>query len=123
MMRTFLSELNSPEARQALAESVLAVLDAWGIHPAKQAELLGLADTAPFRHGQPLPADPDVLERVGHLLGIERTLRRLCPDDPASRQAWLMLPDVRLDGHSPLRVMLEGLEGIKRVRTLLEASP
>ncbi len=117
-MRTQLPGLHSTEARQAAAGAVFAVLNAWGIHPVKQAELLGLPSIAP---GQPLPDDPGVLERAGHLLGIERALKRLEPDDPASRHAWLMIPDQELGGRTPLLVMLEGLEGIKRVRERLES--
>lgn len=120
MTRTLLPELHSPATRQALAEAALTVLDAWGIHPAKQAELLGLADIAPLRQGQPLPDDPCVLERAGHLLGIERALKQLYPDDPASRHASLMLPAAGLNGHPPLLVLLSGMEGIKRVRALIE---
>ena len=121
MTRTLLPEIHSAETRQALAESVLAVLDGWGIHPAKQAELLGLPDLAPLRQGRPLPDGPAVLERAGHLLGIERALKRLYPHDPASRHAWLMLPDAELGEQPPLRVMLDGVEGIKRVRKRIEA--
>lgn len=115
--RTFLPELESPETRRAVAESVLAVLDAWGVHPAKQAELLGLVVID--RRAFPLD-NAAVLERGGHLLAIERALRRIEPDDPASRHAWLMLPDAGLGLRSPLSVMLDGLEGIKRVRARLE---
>lgn len=118
MTRTWLPEITSPEAKQALIEAVVAVLDAWGIAPAKQAELLGLAAIIPV---QPLPDDPALLERAGHLLGIERALRRLEPHDPAARHAWLMLPNAELDGRSPLLVMLEGVDGIKRVRARLES--
>ena len=121
MTRTLLPAVHSPETRQALAEAVLAVLGDWGVAPAKQAELLGLADAAPLSQGQPLPDDPGVLERAGHLLGIERALKRRYPDDPAARHAWLMLPAAELGGQPPLRVMLDGVEGIKRVRSLLEA--
>lgn len=121
MTRTLLPELHSPETRQALAGAILAVLDGWGIHPAKQAELLGLTDLAPLKQGQPLPDDPKVLERAGHLLGIERALKRLYPDDPASRHASLMLPLAELSGQPPLLVMLGGVDGIKEVRTLLES--
>jgi len=120
MTRTLLPELHSPETRQALAGAVLAVLDGWGIHPAKQAALLGLTDMAPLKQGQPLPDEPSVLERAGHLLGIERALKRLYPDDPASRHASLMLPLAELGGQPPLLVMLGGVDGIKRVRALLE---
>jgi hypothetical protein len=76
MTRTLLPEIHSAETRQALAESVLAVL--------------------------------------------ERALKSAYPDDPASRQAWLMLPDAELDDQPPLRAMLGGVEGIKRVRKHIE---
>jgi hypothetical protein len=121
MTRTLLTEVHSPETRLALAEAVLAVLGDWGVHPAKQAELLGLADTAAQRQGQPLPDEPGVLERTGQLLGIERALKRHYADDPAARHAWLMLPAAELGGRPPLRVMLDGVDGIRRVRALLEA--
>jgi hypothetical protein len=120
MTRTLLPEVHDPETRLALAEAVLGVLDGWGVAPAKQAELLGLADIAPLIPGAPLPDDPDVLERAGHLLGIERALKRRHPDDPAARHAWLMFPAAELGGQPPLRVMLDGVKGIERVRTLLD---
>jgi hypothetical protein len=119
MTRTLLPELHGAETRLALAEAVLAVLAEWGIYPAKQTELLGLA--APLDPAQPLPDDPAVLERAGHLLAIERALKRLHPDDPAARHAWLMFPAEALGGRPPLRVMLDGMAGIERVRALLEA--
>jgi len=122
MTRTFLPELHSPATRQALAVATLNVLDGWGIHPAKQAALLGLTDIAPLKQGQPLPDDSSVLERAGHLLGIERALKRIYPNDPASRQASLMLPLTELGGQPPLQVMLGSVDGIKQVRALLEST-
>jgi hypothetical protein len=121
MPRTLLPEVHSAETRLALAEAVLAVLDGWGVAPAKQTELLGLTDATPLRQGQPLSDDEGVMERAGHLLAIERALKRRHPDDPAARHAWLMLPAGELGGQPPLRVMLDGMEGIKRVRSLLGA--
>lgn len=121
MTRTLLPEVHSAETRLALAEAVLAVLGGWGVAPAKQAALLGLADTTPLHQGQPLPANPATLERAGHLLGIERALKRRYPGDAAGAHAWLMLPVEELGGQPPLRVMLDGVDGIKRVRSLLEA--
>jgi hypothetical protein len=118
MTRTLLPEVHDPETRHALAEAVFGVLGGWGVALAKQAELLGLG--APLDPLQPLPDDADVLARAGHLLGIERALKRHYPDDPAARPAWLMLPAAELDGQPPLRVMLDGVDGIKRVRSLLE---
>lgn len=118
MPRTLLPEIETPEARLALAEAAFGVLGGWGVAPAQQAALLKLA--APLAPGAPLPADPVVLECAGHLLGIERALKRRHPDDPAARHAWLMLPAPELDGRSPLRVMLDGVAGFARVRAQLE---
>lgn len=120
MPRTLLPEIHSHDTRLALAEAVLGVLADWGVAPAKQAELLGLGGRAPLPAGSPLPDDPGVLAHAGHLLGIERALKRLHPDDPAARRAWLMAPAAELGGQAPLREMLGGVEGRKRVRSLLD---
>ena len=118
MTRTLLPEIHTPETLAALADAVLAVLGDWGVAPARQVELPGLA-ASPIP-GKPLSDDPDVLERAGHLLGIERALKRSYPDDPAARHAWLMLPESGVGAQPPLRVMLDGVEGIRRARSLLE---
>lgn len=118
MTRTLLPETHTPETLAALADAVLAVLGDWGVAPARQVGLLGLA--AAQIPGQPLPDDPGVLERAGYLLGIERALKRRYPDDPAARHAWLMLPESGLGAQAPLRVMFDGVDGIRRVRSLLE---
>lgn len=120
MPRTLLPEIHDHDSRLALAEAALGVLADWGVAPAKQAELLGLGGLAPLPPGSPLPDDPGILARAGHLLGIERALKRLHPDDPAARRAWLMAPAAELGEQTPLREMLGGAEGIKRVRSLLE---
>jgi hypothetical protein len=122
MTETFLPQLHTSEARLAVAEVLLALFDRWGLAKAKQAELLGLPDTALLRAGQPLPDAAEVLERAGLLLAIDRALRRLYPDDRVLCDDWVAFPNSELGGLSPLAVMSSGLEGIRTVRTLLESA-
>jgi hypothetical protein len=118
---TGLAGIKDAEARKALAEAVLAQLEAWQLHPANQAALLGLDDIAPFRKGEPLPLNDEVLERTSHLLAIGRALHRLLPYQPEKRSSWFAEKNDLLDGATPLQWMLMGLEQMRMLRRMLDA--
>ena len=118
---TFVAGLKSEESRKVLAETLLAAFDRWGLTQQKQAALLGLPDMSTLMRGEPLPENPDVLERTGHLLAIDRALVRLYRDDVKARDAWLMFSYSELGGQSLLALMLAGLDGIKEVRKFIES--
>ena len=119
---TLLPELHTPEARQAVAELLLAQFQRWGLHEAKQAELLAMDDISVLQRGAPLPDRHETLERAGLILAIDRRLQRLFADDRVLRDGWVMFPNSALGGAAPLTVMLGGLEGIRRVWRLLGAA-
>lgn len=122
MPETRLTEVRDPETRRALGEALVARLDEWGLHEVNQAALVGVRDIAALRRGAPLPTDPEVLERAGHLLAIGRALYRAYPYQPRHRARWVSASHGRLHGSSPLQYMLAaGVNGIRRVRTLAEA--
>jgi hypothetical protein len=118
MPETLVPGLKSKEAREALAAAVIAVLDRWAVSSDQQAVLLGLSDVDSLRQGAPLPDDVDVLARAGHLLAIDRALRRYHGE--RERDAWLLLSCCELGGRSPLARMLTGADGLEKVRALLE---
>jgi hypothetical protein len=124
MIRTLLPELHSEEARKALSVSLMAVLDRWQLFDPERLVLLGLSDTAAlmrYRKGEPLADEPKLLERAGHLLAIERVLRRRYPYQPALRRGWIKQKDAGLGDRSPLEVIEEqGLEGLRAVREHLD---
>ena len=120
MTETFVTELNTPEARVALAEASLALFEQWGIHELNQLELLGIQERKDLQPGVPLPHDKEVLERAGQLLAIGRTLHKLFPYHPSRRNTWVLTANPGLNDHPPINVMLEGLDGIRKVRELLE---
>ena len=122
-VKTLLPELHSEEAHQALAEVVLALLEQWHVHELNQAVLLGVADVNGLRNGEPLPDEYAVLERVGHLLAINRLLSKRFLGQPGRIERWLALPQSQLGDKAPLELMLVGgLEGVRQVRALLEAA-
>lgn len=126
MNETLLPSLKGKQARKALAEAVIVIFDRWQLTEADQATLLGLTDPAEvfrYREGMPLPDDPDLLERVGHLLAIYRALQRIYGREPVLCDRWMLAKDLLLGQRSPLEVVrLEGLEGLKAIRRSLERS-
>ena len=122
MAETLVTELTSPEARKALAEAILALFHQWNLHLLNQAELLGLNNMSALNRGEPLPENPQVLERVGHLLAIERALTKHFPFDLNRRDSWIETANPKLENELPLKIMLvEGVEGMKKVRELAES--
>lgn len=121
MTKTLVTELKSEEARTALAEALLELFEQWGIHEINQSALLGMRDMARLKQGQPLPANENVLERAGQILAIERILARLYPNQARRQTDWIFTANPRLGGVPPINLMLEGLEGINRVRDHLES--
>jgi hypothetical protein len=116
---TLVPGLKSKEAREALAAAAIAALDRWAVPRDQQAVLLGLSDVGSLRQGAPLPDNVEVLARAGHLLAIDRALRRYHAE--RERDAWLLLSCCEFGGRSPLALMLTGVEGLEKVRKLLEA--
>lgn len=121
MRETLVPKLRSEEARAALTAALCAAFNRWGLPPDKQAALLGVPDNGALRRGEPLPEDDDVLARAGHLLAIDRALASHYGERAILRDSWLLFPFPQLGGQSALALMLTGIDGIKRVRKLIEA--
>jgi hypothetical protein len=120
--KTLLPELKSPETRHAVAEVLIAQFERWDVHALNRASLLGLTGTMVLDPDHPLPEDPAVLERAGHLLAIDRALLKRYPYQPERRDHWITHPNAKLDGKTPLELMLEGgVPAIREVRVLAES--
>ena len=118
---------NGEEERAALARMTMRLFEHWALSLADQATLLGLSPgtrstLARYRRGAaPLPNTPDLLDRVGHLLGIHKSLRLLFPHNRDLVYRWVNAPNRRFDGKTPLEVMREhGFLGIVAVRRYLD---
>ena len=119
-------ELNHEE-RSRLAVAIVRTLDDWGVGAAEQVALIGLPEnTRPreimrYRRGTALPDEEDVIQRCQHIIGIHHALELLFAHNPKFPGLWVTDPANRHFDGSPVDVMLrEGVEGMARVRRLLE---
>jgi hypothetical protein len=120
-------DLSSVEQRTVLARLIMQLFEHWQLSAADQANLLGLSEgtrstLSRYRKGaMPLPPAPDLLARVGHLLGIHQALRAIFPHNRDLAYRWIVTPNRCLDGQPPLAIMREhGLLGMVAVRRYLE---
>ncbi|MCZ6733182.1 MAG: MbcA/ParS/Xre antitoxin family protein [Gammaproteobacteria bacterium] len=105
---------------------ITRLFDRWDLDSREQAALLGLSSgtrstVSRYRKGTPLPLHQDLLDRVGHLLGIHLALRLIFPQNRQLAYRWVKTPNRRFDGKTPLEVMLgEGFLGVVIVRRYLD---
>jgi hypothetical protein len=112
---TLLPRVTDDETLEALAAAMSSVFDRWEIPESERRRLLATEpDARP--DGHPPKSDPAVLERMGHLLAIDRGLKAT-----GLTRWWIRTPHPDLFGESPLEVMLaQGLGGMKKVRAILQ---
>jgi len=119
-------DIESSEARKKLALMVTRLLEHWNLATADQLELLGLSRTSraqisKYRNGGAVPSSRDMLDRIGWLLSIHKSLRLLYPRNENIRYTWVKRRNRTLDDQRPLDIMqYQGLIGIARVARYLD---
>lgn len=122
MPETWLHLLQDPVARRVVIDATGALFKRWRLHPVNQAELLGLSDMSELEHYTSAAMEPQVFERIGHLLAIDRALQMLYPYQAKLRDQWVWQTQAQLDKQTPMALMLrEGMDGIKLIRHILES--
>jgi len=123
-----MSALTSEE-RIHLGRLVVNMLDDWGVKASDQVNILALPKGTPTRmlrryhEDTPLPDDPEVMQRVEHLIGIADALRTTFPRNSKIGLMWLKQPCKRLRRRRPMDILVEdGLSGLITVRTHLDCS-
>jgi hypothetical protein len=116
----------SREQRGILARAVSRLLAMWGLNTADRLALLGLSESnrialQRYARGEALAASRDLSDRVGHLLGIHKSLKLLYPRNQALVRGWMAAANARFDGQSPVAVVRRyGLPGLVLVRGTLD---
>ena len=119
-------DIESSEARKKLALMVTRLFELWKITTADQLELLGLSRTSraqisKYRNGGAVPSSRDMLDRIGWLLSIHKSLRLLYPRNENIRYTWVKRRNRVLDDQRPLDIMkYQGLIGVARVARYLD---
>ena len=118
--------IENSDARRKLARMVTRLFELWDLPTADQLELLGLSRTSraqisKYRKGGALPSSRDMLDRIGWLLSIHKSLRLLYPRNENIRYTWVKRRNKILDDQRPLDIMkYQGLIGIARVARYLD---
>jgi hypothetical protein len=120
------AEAAIPLDRGALAKMVMTLLDHWKLSTEDQAALLGIAASnraalSNYRSGKPIGTSRDQYERVGHLLGIHKSLRLLFPQNRELAYRWMNTRNKAFDNLAPVEVVKAwGFAGLLMVRGYLD---
>ena len=120
------ADAGAAEDRGALARMVMKLLDHWQLSTEDQAALLGLAASnraalGRYRRGEAIGSSRDQLERVGHLLGIHKSLRLLFPQNLDLAYRWMTTRNRAFDNRTPVEVIKDqGFAGLLIVRGYLD---
>ena len=119
-------EVTTSHDRGALAKMVMELLEHWKLSTEDQAALLGIASSnraalSNYRSGKPIGTSRDQFERVGHLLGIHKSLRLLFPQNRDLAYRWMTTRNKAFDNLTPVDVVKEwGFTGLLMVRGYLD---
>ncbi len=112
--------------RSALAKMIIQLLDHWNLPTEDQLALLGLAPSnrsalSRYRHGEPIGVGVDQYARVGHLLGIHKSLRILFPNNKNELYSWMKSRNKAFENRTPIEMVKEfGFTGLLMVRSYLD---
>ncbi len=119
-------DIHNKEGRQGLARMVMQLFQHWQLNNEEQLDLLGLdagsrTTLARYRKGQPLGNNRDLLDRVGHLLSVHKSLRLLFPHNRELAYAWMRAPNRAFDNLTPVQVVHQhGFAGLLMLRSYLD---
>lgn len=114
------------EDRSGLAKMVMALFAHWQLATEDQLALLGLSASnrsalGRYRKGEALAPQRDLMERVGILLGIHKSLRLLFPHNRELAYAWMSQRNKAFDQLTPVEAIRQwGFAGLLMVRAYLD---
>jgi hypothetical protein len=117
---------NRKAERAELAKMAMRLFEHWQLPTEDQLSLLGLATNnraalTRYRKGEPLAPNRDLLERVGILLGIHKSLRLLFPHNRDLAYAWMCTRNRAFEGQTPAEAIKQwGFAGLLMVRAYLD---
>ena len=106
------------DSNTRLAKMIIKLFTHWQLSLKDQVALLGGLD--PDKLAEGLAESQDLHTRVGHLLGIHKSLRVIFPQNLDLAYRWVSQPNRRFGDTPPLEAMKKGFLGLAAVRRYLE---
>ncbi len=123
------TQMNDPEmdARLMLTRNMMGMLESWGLTLEHIKALMGLETPLRkmdrYRRQDPFPDEPEVNQRIEHIIGIADGLRTSYPRNPAMARHWLQRPHRKFAKRAPLEVMVcDGMDGLIYVRAEVDCT-
>lgn len=119
------TDFNDPQVREQMGQMILRLFELWNLDTASQLNLLGRSETSrkvlsDMKQGI-LSNQRDLLDRIGWLLAIHKSLRILFPENPALRYDWVNRKNKVLENNTPLEIMKkEGIIGLAKISHYLD---
>ena len=114
--------------RAELTRGILAMLDDWEVEARDQLTLLGLSqapvrELRQLRENRALPDEPEIMQRVEHLINIADALRTTYPFSRRMGKLWMHKPNRKFRQRTPIATMVEdGIVGFISVRSYLDCT-
>ena len=119
----------TPDEQIGLTVRTMEILDSWGLSSEEIISLIALPAKTPtralrrYRDNTAFPVSHELVERIGHILGITDALRTSYPHNPHMGKMWMRQKSKKLNNKIPLQIIVEGgLEGIVEIRKHLDCS-
>lgn len=115
------------KTRVVLARAVSKLFDLWQLSTIDRLVLLGLSESnrsalGRYEQGEPIAANRDLLDRVGHLLAIQKSLKLLYPKNNEIMTRWMTSANRKFSNTTPVEVVRRfGLPGLVMVRGILDS--
>lgn len=112
--------------RQALARMTMVLFDHWNLPVEERLALLGLSGESRvslkrYREGGAFSDNRDLLDRVGHLLAIHKSLRIIFPKNLDLAYRWISSRNKQFNNMTPVEVVRRyGFTGLVMVRSYLD---
>ena len=114
-----MTELETTE-RNDLIQTLLWVMQQWGLESDQKVRLLGLPENTPSRalqqycQGKALPDEALFLQHAELILAIYRAVGSFFPGNPTMANYWVTTPSSPFGGRAPIEIMLaDGLAGMQ----------
>jgi uncharacterized protein (DUF2384 family) len=110
----------NPAERDDLIQTLLWVMQQWGLESDERVRLLGLPENTPsraltqYRQGKAIPNEDEFMRHAEMILAIYRAVATFFPGNPQMAHYWVTTPSTPFGGRMPLEIMLtEGLAGMQ----------
>ncbi|MDZ7754608.1 MAG: MbcA/ParS/Xre antitoxin family protein [Gammaproteobacteria bacterium] len=117
-----------PSHPDSLHHTVSDILHRWGLSRSECDALLSGGDRRSRRRARKagdscVLTETQRMERIQHIIAIDRTVSQTFPQSPLLADLWITTPNPMLGDMTPLQVILEhGIEGMISIRRMLDGN-